>query len=68
MSLFCSLKLIKDANASLSPRPRDVDPVEMTSHIKYNSPRPITSQSFLFPPVESRLRSFSDLCTPNLNA
>lgn len=67
MSLFCSLKLIKDANSSLSPRPRDIDPAEITSHIKYNSPRPAMNQTFLFPPVESRIRSFSDLYAQNSN-
>jgi len=61
MSLFCSLRLINDANASLSPGSRLLVPEELAKHIKYHSPRPVSDRNTLMVPrMETRHRSFSD--------
>jgi hypothetical protein len=57
MSLFCSLKLIKDVKSSLTPTTiSEKKAAEVTSHIKFYSPKQLTEDpKFVFKPMINRL-------------
>lgn len=64
MSLFCSLKLIKDVNSSLTPKAiSESDACKISQSIRFNSPKLTAESSFLFPPAVNRLRAFSENIT-----
>jgi hypothetical protein len=62
MSLFCSLKLIKDVNSSLTPKDRSNSMIdEASAQIKFVSPKTLTEDlKFVFNPITNRLRTFSE--------
>ena len=59
MSLFSSLSLINEVRKSISPRSQAHNTVDVSSAIKFNSPRAISEATcpFTFAPLSTRQKS-----------